>query len=279
VGNVIDPPSVFLVMRTSTVNLRRLVVPAAGALLLLTTSCASTGTASDGRTGGAEVSASAGPVPDATETRAPGPTSATTPTVSTLRRGDSGPAVLALQKRLDTLGYWLGSPDGTFGSLTEQAVFAVQGAAGLDRDGVVGPATAAAIDDGTLPQPRSDRGAVTEIDRGTGTISFVRDGQVQLVLHTSTGTFEPYLYDGRRLLADTPEGRFSVSWAYDGLRNGALGELYRPRYFHPDGIAVHGYPHVPAYPASHGCARVTDAAMDMVWARDLMPRSSEVLVY
>jgi hypothetical protein len=276
---VIDPPSVFLVMRTSTLNLRRLVVPAAGALLLLTTSCASTGTAFDGRTGGAEVSASAGPVPDATGTRAPGPTSATTPTVSTLRRGDSGPAVLALQKRLDTLGYWLDSPDGTFGSLTEQAVFAVQGAAGLDRDGVVGPATAAAIDDGTLPQPRSDRGAVTEIDRGTGTISFVRDGQVQLVLHTSTGTFEPYLYDGRRLLADTPEGRFSVSWAYDGLRNGALGELYRPRYFHPDGIAVHGYPHVPAYPASHGCARVTDAAMDMVWARDLMPRGSEVLVY
>ncbi len=42
---------------------------------------------------------------------------------------------------------------------------------------------------------------------------------------------------------------------------------------------MHGYPSVPAYPASHGCARVTGAAMDMVWARDLMPRGSEVWVY
>jgi hypothetical protein len=53
----------------------------------------------------------------------------------------------------------------------------------------------------------------------------------------------------------------------------------RPRYFHPDGIAVHGYPSVPPYPASHGCARVSEEAMDMVWARDLMPVGSAVRVY
>jgi hypothetical protein len=101
---------------------------------------------------------------------------------------------------------------------------------------------------------------------------------VQLVLHTSTGTFETYRHEGRRLLADTPEGRFAVTWAHDGWREGALGRLYRPRYFHPDGIAVHGYPSVPAYPASHGCARVSGEAMDMIWADDLMPLRSEVLV-
>lgn len=196
-----------------------------------------------------------------------------------LQRGDSGPAVLHLQQRLDALGYWLGEPDGTFGGLTEQAVYALQGAAGLGRDGVVGPATAAALDAGTLPEPRSARGTVTEIDRDAGLITFVRDGEVRMVLHTSTGTFEPYRYGGRQLLADTPEGRFTVTWSFDGLRDGALGELYRPRYFHPDGIAVHGYPSVPAHPASHGCARVTEAAMDVVWARDLMPRGSEVLVH
>jgi peptidoglycan hydrolase-like protein with peptidoglycan-binding domain len=200
------------------------------------------------------------------------------PTVQ-LERGDEGSGVLALQERLTALGYWLGEPDGRFGRSTEQAVFALQGVAGLRRDGVVVPATRAALDDGARPVPRSSSGVVTEIDRDAGVIAFVRDGAVDLVLHTSTGTFEEYTHDGRRLLADTPEGRFAVSWSVDGWRDGALGRLYRPRYFHPDGIAVHGYPSVPAYPASHGCARVSMAAMDMIWARGLMPSGSTVLVH
>ena len=58
-----------------------------------------------------------------------------------------------------------------------------------------------------------------------------------------------------------------------------LGPLYRPKYFHEDGIAVHGYDVVPPYPASHGCARLTFAAMDYVWANGLMPMGSTVLVY
>jgi hypothetical protein len=225
---------------------------------------------------------SAAPTTTAPPTTAPTtspPVTEPAPADDSLRRGDDGPAVLELQQRLSDLGYWLGTPDGSFGLLTVQAVYALQGAAGLERDGVVGPATLAALDAGTRPQPRSTSGAVTEIDRDAGLLSFVRDGQVQLVLHTSTGTFETYRHEGRRLLADTPEGQFEVSWTHDGWREGALGRLYRPRYFHPDGIAVHGYPSVPAYPASHGCARVTGEAMDMVWADDLMPIGSAVWVY
>lgn len=196
-----------------------------------------------------------------------------------LRRGASGPEVLAVQERLGELGYWLGTPDSTYGSLTEQAVLALQGAAGLRRDGVLGPDTRTALDTGVRPTPRSSQGAVTEIDRDAGLVVFVRDGRVEVALHTSTGTFERYTHEGRRLLADTPEGDFAVTWSHDGWREGDLGRLYRPRYFHPDGIAVHGYTSVPAYPASHGCARVSTAAMDMVWERDLMPLDSAVQVY
>ena len=187
--------------------------------------------------------------------------------------------MLALQERLTSLGYWLGTPDGHFGTLTTQAVLALQGAAGLDRDGRVGPRTQAALDAGTRPEPRSSSGHVTEIDRERGLILFVDDGVVGRILHTSTGTFEKYRHEGRTLTADTPAGKFAVTWAQDGWRDGELGRLYRPRYFHPDGIAVHGYTSVPAYPASHGCARVTIAAMDMIWAQGLMPRGSAVWVY
>lgn len=225
------------------------------------------------------------PPTSAPPTREP-PTSAptTTPPTSTpradttLRAGDSGPAVLALQQRLTDLGYWLGTPDGAYGSLTTQAVYALQGVADIDRDGRVGPQTRAALAAGVRPIARSRSGTVTEIDRAAGVISFVQDGKVTLALHTSTGTFEKYTHEGRTMLADTPKGRFSVAWSYNGWREGDLGRLYRPRYFHPDGIAVHGYASVPAFPASHGCARVSIAAMDVVWSRDLMPQGSAVWV-
>lgn len=85
--------------------------------------------------------------------------------------------------------------------------------------------------------------------------------------------------DGRTELADTRAGRWKVSWVVDGIDVGALGGLYRPRYFHPDGIAVHGCHSVPAYPASHGCVRLTEAAMDWIWANGFMPVGSAVWVH
>lgn len=195
-----------------------------------------------------------------------------------LRPGSRGADVLALQRRLVPLGYWLGTPDGRFDLLTTQAVYALQGAAGLARDGVVGPDTAAALARRVRPRPRST-GYAVEIDLDRGIVVLVRDGKPARVLHTSTGTFAPYTYEGRSYLADTPRGRWAASWRVDGVREGNLGRLYRPIYFHPDGIAVHGYTSVPPYPASHGCARVSNAAIDAVWREDLMPRGMRVLVF
>jgi hypothetical protein len=41
--------------------------------------------------------------------------------------------------------------------------------------------------------------------------------------------------------------------------------MYRPNYFH-GGYALHGMTSVPAYPASHGCVRMTVPAMDRMWS-------------
>jgi lipoprotein-anchoring transpeptidase ErfK/SrfK len=57
-----------------------------------------------------------------------------------------------------------------------------------------------------------------------------------------------------------------------------LGDLWRPRYFN-GGIAVHGSGSIPGYPASHGCARVSNGAMNMIWANGLMPMGGLVTVY
>ena len=56
-----------------------------------------------------------------------------------IKPGATGAAVLALQQRLTALGYWLGTPDGKFGDSTEQAVWALQKAAGSAGAGSSGP--------------------------------------------------------------------------------------------------------------------------------------------
>ena len=196
-----------------------------------------------------------------------------------LESGENGPAVLALQERLAGLGYWLGGPDGEYGHLTQQAVMALQGVAGLSRDGVAGPDTLAALEAGVRPTARSGGNAV-EIDLDAQVMTIVIDGSPSLVLHTSTGTDEKYTPDdGITRVADTPRGDWEIAWARDEWRTSFLGRLYRPRYFHPNGIAVHGAHSVPGYPASHGCARVSIAAMDMIWRDDLMPIGRTVLVF
>lgn len=194
-----------------------------------------------------------------------------------LRPGDDGPQVQALQERLSELGYWLGTPDGEFGALTTQAVYALQGAAGLSRDGVVGPATRKALDSGVLPRVHTTGNAV-EIDLSQGTIAFVKDGVPWRVLHTSTGNGAQYKSGDSMAVARTPRGTFSVQRRIDGVRIAPLGRLYRPIYFYR-GYAVHGSGSIPAYPASHGCARVSNAAIDMIWREDLMPNGLRVLVH
>lgn len=60
--------------------------------------------------------------------------------VTTLRQGDTGPAVQALQVQLDKTGAGLAT-DGVLGAGTAAAIRAYQSSAGLSADGVAGPAT------------------------------------------------------------------------------------------------------------------------------------------
>jgi peptidoglycan hydrolase-like protein with peptidoglycan-binding domain len=225
-------------------------------------------------------STTSAPTTTAPTTVAPTTTSTTVAPepVGTLRRGDRGPAVTALQRDLRDLGYWRGGVGESFGPLTEQAVTAFQKVEGLTPDGVAGPATRAALAGAGRPSTTAS-GDLVEVDKARQVLFVVRGGRVTWTLNVSTGTEQPYEVDGRTELADTPPGRWTVGWAVDGVDVGSLGPLYRPRYFHRDGIAVHGYHSVPAYPASHGCVRVTEAAMDWLWSENVMPVGSAVWVH
>jgi cytoskeletal protein RodZ len=78
-------------------------------------------------------------------TTTPPATTAASPPTTTLKPGDTGSQVTALQNELTSLGYSPGKADGTYGPATEQAVKNFQAAKGLTADGVVGPKTLAAL--------------------------------------------------------------------------------------------------------------------------------------
>jgi peptidoglycan hydrolase-like protein with peptidoglycan-binding domain len=196
-----------------------------------------------------------------------------------LELGESGDSVTALQQRLSDLGYWLGEPDGTYGQLTRQAVMAFQKAEGLGRDGVAGPDTQGRLATATRPAARSTSGNVIEIDLARQILFVVQNGQVRWVLNTSTGSGEAYASSsGGTAVAATPTGQFTIYREIDGVREAPLGTLFRPKYFN-GGIAIHGAGNVPAYPASHGCARVTNAAIDLLWSSGVAEIGTPVWVY
>jgi peptidoglycan hydrolase-like protein with peptidoglycan-binding domain len=194
--------------------------------------------------------------------------------------GETGPEVAALQQRLADLGYWVGkAPSGTFDADTTQAVYAFQKVEGLGTTGKADPATRQKLATAARPKPASPAGDLIEIDKAHQVLMVVRGGQVQYVFNVSSGTEGTYTYKGDTHQAHTPEGRFAFFREIDGYHESHLGRLYRPKYFHPNGFAIHGSSFVPPYPASHGCVRLSNHSIDFIWDQNLAPRGSAVWIY
>jgi peptidoglycan hydrolase-like protein with peptidoglycan-binding domain len=200
------------------------------------------------------------------------------PLPPSLGPGTSGAVVSQLQQGLLSLGYWVDTTSGSFDDSTEQAVWALQKAAGLPRDGVVGPSTWAALFNGVKPHPQSTSGYVIEVDLEDDLIMVVNNGVLQYTLNTSTGGGYTYTDQGVTSVAITPTGHFTTYRTIDGTDTDSLGTLWRPRFF-TGGYAIHGDSSVPPYPVSHGCARISNEAIDWVWANNIDPIGTSVWVY
>ncbi len=201
--------------------------------------------------------------------------------------GAYGPNIALLQQRLLDLGFWNGGADGSFGWSTQQAVMAYQKWNGLVPRGYVDAPTARSLN---WPNCRpsagvSNGGDLLEVDKGRQLGLFLHNKQVVWVLNVSTGG--GYYYEADNVLtgakitgtAITDNGTFHIYRVSDQpAYTGSLGTLYRPRFV-VGGIAVHGAPNVPSYPASHGCIRVSNPAMDMIWATNLLPMGATVVIH
>ena len=157
-----------------------------------------------------------------------------------LALGARGPAVLALERSLNRDRYALRGVDAYYGYDTYEAVLALQKVYGRSRTGRVGAAEWQLLRTRGAPRARVARGDHIEVSKTTQVMYEVRRGKVVKVVHVSTG-----------LTGNTPVGRFRVYLLTPGtLPSGMYYSLFFLR-----GFAIHGYPSVPAYPASHGCVR------------------------
>ena len=153
--------------------------------------------------------------------------------------GWRGPRVRVVEQRLRELRYALPRVDGLYDLDTYQAVLAFQKVERLPWTGRVDARVWARLRAARLPRARF-AGDHIEVSKGRQFLMVVRKGVVTDVVHVSTGA-----------TGNTPLGRWQVYRKVSGWD----WVLWYPMYF-LRGFAIHGYPSVPAYPASHGCVRV-----------------------
>ncbi|HEY0516389.1 MAG TPA: L,D-transpeptidase family protein [Solirubrobacteraceae bacterium] len=175
--------------------------------------------------------------------------------------GASGPSVRLLQQELANEHFAV-SLSGTFDESTERALVAFRKLNNLSRIGVAGPqvfkrlsAGAASFHvryrrDGRHVEANLSKQVLAEIDP---------HGRVRTIYTMSSG----------KPSTPTVIGRFSVYSKTPGTNEkGMVDSNYFIR-----GYAIHGYPEVPTYAASHGCLRIPipDAPSVFAWVQYGMP--------
>ena len=197
------------------------------------------------------------PTPSATSSPQTSPPSTPSPTSSATVRPKPKPkpkpklrTVAEVQRRLVALHYLPASAvTGVNDYRTQQAVMAFQAWEGLQRDGIAGPITKSHLLRAGPPKPRDEhlKGRYAEVFRSRGVLLLVDDGDLVRAVHCSTGM--PGLA--------TPAGRFAVYLKSPDWWS-TLYDVWMPyASFFTGGDAIHCLYPVPAYPASHGCVRVS----------------------
>jgi hypothetical protein len=182
-----------------------------------------------------------------------------------LREGSSGVFVRLLEERLLELHYRLiAAKDGRYDFRTADAVVAFHKVQGMPRTFTVDAATWRALADPRTPRPRLGGKAFHfEVDQSRQVLYTVEGGEITNILHVSTG----------KPSTPTRDGTFSVVRKIAGF---SPHQLYYPSYF--DGNrALHGWPDVPTYAASHGCVRIP--YWNAIWVYGLAAYGTRVAVY
>jgi L,D-transpeptidase catalytic domain len=170
--------------------------------------------------------------------------------------GARGPLVRLLQARLDALHYAV-PRSGVFDAGTANAVLAWRKLTGMARTSVASEQVFAGLLKGRgafkVRHPQDGHHVEARLDKQV--LALIDGSRVVRIYHTSSGA----------PATPTVRGRFHVYSKTPGTNaKGMLDSSYFIR-----GYAIHGYPSVPAYNASHGCLRVPNMSARAIydWVR------------
>src|SRR3954471_21076874 len=162
------------------------------------------------------------------------------------RPGARGPVVRTLQAQLARLGYVVGQR-GLYDARTARAVLAFRKVTGMRRTDIASSDVfrRLARGGGRFRVPFPTHGKHVEVDLSRQVIALVRGSTVERIYPVSSG----------KPSTPTIRGHFKVYRKSPGTN--AKG-MYMSSYFIRR-YAIHGYPSVPIFPASHGCLRVPNS--------------------
>ena len=160
------------------------------------------------------------------------------------------------EKTLRRQGYHMPRVDGRADRFSIWAIYAFEKVAGLGaRGSFANQEWDAMVRNPRMKVRRPDLPDThVEINIGKQLILLIKNGKARNVIHTSTG----------KSSTPTIRGTFTVyeKRPYYQPHN----RMYYPIFFQ-GGYAFHGYPEIPTYPASAGCARTYNGNMDFIYPK------------
>lgn len=186
------------------------------------------------------------------------------------------------RKRLEQLGYWIRTDvtdpeEARKDSSFRHAMIAFQKVECRPLTGSLTSEELIALRAAQKPRALEQGIPHIEVDLSRQILFLVNCAGADLkVLPVSSGSGELFTEGGITRRAITPAGRFKIYRKIEKWRKSPLGLLYYPNYIN-EGVAIHGAPSVPPYPASHGCIRIP-----MFAAREfsaMTPLGLPVIVY
>lgn len=176
----------------------------------------------------------------------------------------SASQALWVEQKLSDLTYRPGTIDGVFDTKTRGAIIAFQKWEGLTRNGEVSASVLNRLAAAVKPKPTYSGSTWIEVNKAKQVLLFCKDGVLQWTVPVSTGSASVGIV--------TPSGNKKVT-----RKTTETSPRYHPLYISTTLLAIHGYPNVPTYPASHGCVRTLYWDQDAIWP--LAPVGTPVYVY
>jgi L,D-transpeptidase-like protein len=186
-------------------------------------------------------------------------------TYPNLSPGDRSDSVKLFNHLLAQRGYYNPSLGSRYGFQTGLAVLAFRKVNHMARNTNATPGIFRTLAKGQggfkLKYPNA--GKHVEVDISRQVMALAKNGRAQYIFHVSTGAPATPTITGHYQVYQKTPGRLPDGMYYSSFWHG--------------GYAIHGYPSVPTYNASHGCVRIPNS--DAIFVYNWLPIGTDVYTY